>query len=129
MPEGQPKSVHHIQLGPGEAVVISAPIPDLGTHHPDLREELHGLVRRSTNLAIYAQSGIVEDRDAFDGHFGREVASIGNKLKRAGIPVQVVEDEVREVLQHEPHRNIDGRSAEDLTGFYVSSLSYSLKED
>lgn len=128
MTEGQPKSVHHVQLGPGEAIVISAPVPDLGTHHPDLQEELHGLVRRSTNLAIYAQSGRIEDRDDFDGNFGEEVAAIGKSLKEAGIPVQQVAEEVRQVLQHEPHRNIDDKSAEDLTGFYVGSLSYSPKE-
>ena len=127
MGEGQPIPISHIQLELGQAVVISVRQPDLGTRHPDLFEKLRTVVRHGTNSAILALGGGPNEDYDFDVDYGKDVAKLGEQLHKAGYPVEVVEREVRQTLIYEPHRNIDYRSAQDLTGFFVDRLSYSPK--
>ncbi|MEK7616783.1 MAG: hypothetical protein AAB414_01900 [Patescibacteria group bacterium] len=128
MLEGESQQIRHIRLEPGQAIVVSVVKPDLGTFHPDLRQRLDSLIRRSANNARFALGGDTNDQDAFDGNFGKEIEDIGKNLHKAGIPLEEVETEITQILLHEPHGNIDGRTAHALTGFYVPRLSYSPKE-
>ncbi len=128
MAEGEPLPIRYIKLEPGEAVVISATQPDLGTRFPDLFERLRALIRKSAGSGANALTGDLSYKDDFDADHGREIAKLGQRLHRAGFPVDTVSYEVRNTLQHEPHRNIDGRLVEDLTGFFVDKLSYAPKE-